>query len=703
MERLAVCIALASASLLLWCAVAAGASYHVYVCGSWSPDAGTFVGAAVAHTTFGTVGCGGGVDGHMYLEARATTQAPVPNNQGASWITTAPSGLSITHIYTVNDAGDNVGVGSGWWGEFFWNGGPGPAGRSNPMNTNNFSRYGCCQASFNNRTVGWFFACGVASCTTYADLLVGGVDLTVNENQGPWLVAPSGLWQAPGWVRDRWPLLFAGDSPSGVCSLTAWINGQPLTLGASSAVARNTSTWHQCSGANASPTIQTADYGQGPMPLTIQGCDAAGVCTGGTYTKTIYVDNSHPWVSLSSPGDVADTGQAQYVTATAGGSASGIAEIDCRVDGGPWQRIAEGGAQQPSAQVPVSGLGVHTISCAADNTAVAQDGSHAWSTQASSTLKIGRPTISAISFAKVINGLRCHRVRKRVRVPAHWVTIRRHHKLVRVRRRAHTRVVKVTRCHLRIVKRRITVWVTVHRHGRKVRVKRRKVIRVPVPPRIVSRTTRRVRHGHGETISGWLGVADGTALGGQTIRVLTAPDNGLGQFSQATVASTSPTGTWTAVLPAGPSRLVEAVYDGGPTTESSVSGQARLIVPAEVKLLRVWPRRVPWNATVHLTGQLVGGYLPPGGALVRLRLGYGNTYTTYGVQEHVGGNGRFSTVATFGPGEPRIHRRYWFQIASLPMGNYPFAPAASRRVTVIVGGHPRPPHRHHRRRRKHRR
>ena len=182
---------------------------------------------------------------------------------------------------------------------------------------------------------------------------------------------------------------------------------------------------------------------------------------------------------------------------------------------------------------------------------------------------------------------------------------------------------------------------------------------------------------------------DSIALGGQTVRVLTAPDNGLGQFSQAAAVTTAANGGWSAELPAGPSRLVEAAYDGGSTTEASQSAQVHLVVPAEIKLLRVWPRRVPWGATVHLAGQLVGGYLPPGGALVRLRLGYRSTYNTYGVQEHVDGDGRFETVASFGPGDPRIHRTYWFQIASLPMGNYPFAPAASRRITVRVGGHPR--------------
>jgi hypothetical protein len=103
----------------------------------------------------------------------------------------------------------------------------------------------------------------------------------------------------------------------------------------------------------------------------------------------------------------------------------------------------------------------------------------------------------------------------------------------------------------------------------------------------------------------------------------------------------------------------------------------------------VWPRHVAWGGTVHLVGQLLGGYLPQGGALVRLRIGYGSTYNTYGVEEHVTGDGRFSTVASFGPGDPSVYRTYWFQIASLPMGNYPYAPAASQRVTVVVGGDPR--------------
>src|SRR5262249_25451924 len=158
-----------------------------------------------------------------------------------------------------------------------------------------------------------------------------------------------------------------------------------------------------------------------------------------------------------------------------GGSPSGIAEIDCRVDGGPITRFPESGAQQPSLQIPVSGLGVHSIQCSAENTAVAQDGTHGWSVSpASATLKIGQPTLAAISFSKLVNRLRCSRVRKRIKIPGRWVTVWRHHRPVWVRKRGHTKVVKVTKCHPRIVRRWITVWVIVRRHGKTVRVKRRK-------------------------------------------------------------------------------------------------------------------------------------------------------------------------------------------------------------------------------------
>ena len=196
-----------------------------------------------------------------------------------------------------------------------------------------------------------------------------------------------------------------------------------------------------------------------------------------------------------------------------------------------------------------------------------------------------------------------------------------------------------------------------------------------------------VHHGHKVTLSGLYTTAAGTPLSGQPVQILAAPDNNSGAFSEVAVVTTGPNGSWTATLPAGPSRIIRAVTDGTATILPS-SGQVTTIVPAKVKLLRIWPRRVPWGGTVHLVGQLVGGYLPSDGALVRLRIGIGSSRTTYGIREHVSGNGRFSTAYTFGLGDPDLVQAYWFQIASLPMGNYPYSPASSRRVTVVVGGSP---------------
>jgi hypothetical protein len=174
----------------------------------------------------------------------------------------------------------------------------------------------------------------------------------------------------------------------------------------------------------------------------------------------------------------------------------------------------------------------------------------------------------------------------------------------------------------------------------------------------------------------------------QTVEVLTASDNGTSHFKPVAVATTAADGGWSAKVPPGPSRLIEAVYTGGRGVLPSRSGTVTESVPAEVELISVHPRRLAWGGIVRLVGQLKGGYLPPGGALIRLRIGQGSAVTTYGVREHVTGTGRFSTTYTFGAGDPATYRSFWFQVASLPMGDYPYAPANSRRVSVVVGGQP---------------
>lgn len=349
--------------------------------------------------------------------------------------------------------------------------------------------------------------------------------------------------------------------------------------------------------------------------------------------------------------------------------------------------------------MPVNGIGQHTVSCTASNNALDASGARASSPTASFALKIGAPTVSAISFSKLV-GLHCHHVRERIKVRARWVIVRRHHRRVRVRRPAHTKTINVVRCHAQTKLQRVTVLVYVRRHGRRVLIRRRKLERVVIAPHTVAESTLRVAHGHTATVSGFLGTAGLTALAGQPVQVLTAPEyparpyDALGPFTQAALVTTNASGSWSARLPAGPSRLVLASYAGSPSTEGNSSATVNLIVAARIRLLSV-TRRVPWGGTVRIVGRVTGGSLPPGGALIRLRYGHGSNFTTYGVREHVTGNGRFSTSYTFGLGDPNVIIPFFFQVATLSEPGYPYAPAASQRLTVKVGGHPLPRRRKH--------
>jgi hypothetical protein len=651
----------AFALILAWSAIASPAASAAGV------ETITTCGAAVftAHSQ-------AGFDGTMFCPG---TKAPpgmsiladegqVSAGARAFWEADAPTGLTLVaatiparEIYSINVDDNN-----GWGGGFYWQGG----GAQVSDSTTSFGSF------MHSSYFGFQIICGWSTCnglTRPAQITVETISLSAQETQGPWLVAPDGLWQTDGWVRGTWPLHFSGDSPSGLCNLSATLNGQTVS-GAESSSLQNTSVWHQCAAPGVDPTVSTWVYGQGPVPLTLSATDAAGLPV--TYTKTVHIDNSTPTVSFSGPSDAASTAGTQYVTAAAGGSPSGIEGLACSVDGAASQWYS--GA---SATVPVNGVGQHAVNCAAANNAVDSGGNHGWSSWKSWTMKIGLPTVSTIGFERTVDALRCQRVKKRLRMPDG-----------RARNRAHARLITVTQCHPRIVWRHETVWVTVRRHGREVRMRRVKLVRVVLTPHLVEASRRRVAYGRGTTVDGWVGTNTGIGLGGQPVTVLTAPDNDQGQFTQVAIVTTRPDGSWSASLPPGPSRLVEAVYNGTSTTEESTSPQVHLIVPARVKLIRIFPRRVAWGGTIHIVGQLEGGYLPAGGALIRLRIGLGSAETTYGVQEHVSGNGRFSTTYTFGLGEPNVYRSYWFQIASLPMGNYPFAPASSRRLSVLVGGYP---------------
>lgn len=605
-----------------------------------------------------------------------TTGGAMGKGTSAHWEADAPAGLTIVAAdVSLISQYVNDGSAGQYGGGFYWSNG---GGALITPSTRSFST----PAGFAASTFGFFIVCGKSTCTQPGgNITMYSAQLTVHESVSPTVSgSPYGLWGEAGWVRGEWPLFWQGDSPSGVCLLRASLAGQELP---SEAITPDETSWHQCQipyGNWLGDTLATGGYPNGADRLTIGATDAAG--RSATASETVHIDNETPQVTFSGPTDAPSSAGTQYVTAVASAGPSGVYGIDCSVDGGAghWYPAT-------SVRLPVAdSLGEHHVSCYSESNAVGVNGVHGTSPIQTFTMKIGVPTVSVVGFSRLVDGLRCRRVTERVRIPAHWVTVRSGHHRIRVYERAHTQRIHVTRCHVRTKRRRITVWVTVIRHGHRVRVRRHKVIRVLLRPHLIRKTTRRVRHGRGTTVDGWVGTTAGEALAGQTVQVFTAADNGRNNYRLAATATTAANGTWTAHLRPGPSRLIRAYYPGASTTQAAESRPARLVVPAKIKLLAVSPRRVRWGGRVRITGRLLGGYLPPGGALVRLRIGYGSAYTTYGVKEHVGGHGRFKTTYTFGLGQPSVHRRYWFQVASLPMGDYPWAPAASRRVPVSVGG-----------------
>jgi hypothetical protein len=420
----------------------------------------------------------------------------------------APAGLLIVGAgvpsmiaYNMNSAGAAFG------GGFYWQGGGQEvtSGQSAAL-----------MSGFKSPYFGFQVICGPGNTCPYApagELQVNDILLGVSETVAPSLTAPTGLWQAAGWVRASWPFFAWGDSPSGLCSLSASLNGALINKTTSG---QDVSTWHQCAAPAIDQSVDTSQYGQGPLPLTLSASDAAGVPA--STTKTVNVDNQQPTVTLSGPTDAPSTAGTQIVTATAAAGPSGVAGISCAVDDAPAQWYPSS-----TAQVPVSGVGEHTVDCSSANNAVDGAGNHGWSTTQSWSLKIGIPTISGIGFSTIVNALRCQRVNQQSEVPAKWVTVRQHRKLVRVRRLAHRETVKITRCHPRTESKQITVRTTVRRHGKKIPVTQHKTVRVILLPHAASRATRLVPYGHQTTVSGWLGTTNGTALAGQTVSVITAP------------------------------------------------------------------------------------------------------------------------------------------------------------------------------------
>jgi hypothetical protein len=618
------------------------------------------------------------------------------NGENVQWHTVTPPAIEIVHALTPpNEVLIDSLSGDGFAGSFFWSGGSQTIAREN--NCCGGMDYGSGINRFlgPSRYFGWQVSCQQSSCgAPFQALDVRGVDLIGVDTTPPSLLALglNNIWYQSGrWIRsDGWPASFQASADDGVCSMREIVNG--ASVQGPYEPTRNAHSWTQCpSPQTMGQTINTTSYANGPVSLVLSAADAANPANVSSPSTTLHVDNTPVALSLTGPSDASSTAGTQYVSATATAGPSGVAAIYCSVDGGGY--AAHPGT---SAQIPVSGIGSHQISCYAQNTAIDPNGRVASSPTQTLVMSIRQPTASAISFSRIV-GLRCHSATIKVHVKGRPRTVTRHGRKVRVPGRSHVVKRRVTRCHARTVRRKVTVIVK--RHGKPVKVTR--VRRVALVPHWVEKATRRVGHGRATTVSGFLELANGIPLSGRTVEIISAPDNGLGQFSPMASVTTGVNGTWTARVPAGPSRLIEAVYGGDTTTEPVTSAPAKLIAPAKIAM-SISPRVLPWSAVTTIRGRLVGGYVPPDGVALRLLIKLPHRSRPYEpVPFRTDAKGDFVVHWSWGTGSGVVS--YPFAVATTATeSDYPFAASQGRWIGVTFG-RPTPAAVHrHRHRRAHR-
>ena len=251
-------------------------------------------------------------------------------------------------------------------------------------------------------------------------------------------VAPGSLGAASGWVRGTWPIAFSADGPTGACQLAASLAGasvsQPLNEPQSQV------TWHQCPAGSFSQSFNTAAVASGAgVPLVMWARDAAydygaGQYLSGTATSYVNIDNDSGECQRLRANDAPSTAGTQYVTAT--GDCWSFRCLGHRLFGRRRSVSVVSAAKRADTGGRDWSPPGHVVT--ALTTPETLPGHVATSAPQTWTLSIRQPTVSGIGFGKLVDSLLCKRVTERVRVPAHWVTVRRHHKRVRVKRRART-------------------------------------------------------------------------------------------------------------------------------------------------------------------------------------------------------------------------------------------------------------------------
>jgi hypothetical protein len=387
----------------------------------------------------------------------------------------------------------------------------------------------------------------------------------------------------------------------------------------------------------------------------------------GTASTTVHIDETPPRLAFE-PQDPSDPTQLVVDT---GDSLSGVA--------GGSIAMAPAGTQN-WASLPTTLDGQHLLAGINDaglsgsyvfQATSCDNAGNCGTTSQTLTLPVRLPDRANVSFAKIDSPAKV--VRERVLVGWHWKRERRHGRLRRVRVGGHYRTVRL------VIQENATCTTRRVKTGRH----RWRELQACRTPHLRLVTHRQIRYGRAVTVHGLLISTQGAPLANAPVHILTAPTNGLNQFAPVKSITTSSDGAWTATLPAGPSRIIKAVYDGSSTT-LPVSGEITVTVPAKIGL-SITPRVVPWSHYIDITGHLNGGYVPPDGVALRLLVRYTNAPQASDlVAFRTNRRGQFRILWSYHSGRGVVSFPFWVATTATET-DYAFAAGSSRHIAVTFG------------------
>jgi len=195
--------------------------------------------------------------------------------------------------------------------------------------------------------------------------------------------------------------------------------------------------------------------------------------------------------------------------------------------------------------------------------------------------------------------------------------------------------------------------------------------------------TRRVPFGRGVAVAGRLTSPTGTPLGGQQVDVIETFADGAAAVRRRTTVVSGPDGLFTARLPAGPSRQVEASFAGTRVLGRSRGRSLRLAVLTGVRLGASAGRAAIGGAPVVFSGRIAAleAEIPSLGRPLQMQFRVpGGRWTEFRTVQS-DANGRFRFPYSFSDDDSR-NVRFLFRAYASAQPGWPYEPAASRPIAV---------------------